>query len=215
MEKIVIVGCGGHAQSVLDAVRSMGTYEIAGFVDREMNERYQCCGYGIIGTDADLQALYDSGINNACIGIGYMGEGNVRERLYDKLKQIGFTLPAIIDAAAAAAMGVKLGEGVFVGKRAVLNTCAVIGTAAIINSGAIVEHNCEVGDFSHIAVGAILCGNVSVGSKVLIGANATVIQGINISDGAVVGAGAVVTKDIEKKAVVAGVPARVLKYSEI
>lgn len=213
MEKIVIVGCGGHARSVLDSVESMGKYEIAGFIDKEMNGQYQCCGYKIIGTDSDLKTLYDAGIRNACIGIGYMGNGTVRRALYEKLKQIGFTLPAIIDKTAAVAMGVKLGEGVFAGKMAVLNTCAVIGTAAIINSGAIIEHDCKVGEFSHVAVGAALCGNVSVGNDVLIGANATVIQGINIGDGAIVGAGSAVTGDIENKAVVAGVPARVLKYS--
>lgn len=211
MEKIVIVGCGGHARSVLDAVRSMGTYEIAGFVDRERNEAYQCCGYGIIGTDADLQALYDSGVHNACIGIGYMGEGDIRRRLYEELKQKGFALPAVVDATAALAADVRPGEGAFIGKNAVVNTCAAIGRAAIVNSGAIVEHDCAVGDFAHIAVGAVLCGGVTVGDDAFVGANATVVQGIRIGCGAVIGAGAAVIRDIEDRMAAAGVPARALK----
>lgn len=43
-----------------------------------------------------------------------------------------------------------------------------------------------------------------------IGSNATVISGVTIGEGAVVGAGAVVTKDVAERAIVAGVPARVI-----
>ena len=51
-----------------------------------------------------------------------------------------------------------------------------------------------------------------IGNDVWVGADAIVIDGIEIGDGAVVAAGAVVTKDVPAYAVVAGVPARVIKY---
>lgn len=51
-----------------------------------------------------------------------------------------------------------------------------------------------------------------IGNDVWIASNATVIEGVHIGDGAVVGGGAVVIKDIPPYAVVAGVPARVIKY---
>lgn len=54
-------------------------------------------------------------------------------------------------------------------------------------------------------------GKVEIGSWVLIGANATVLPGVRIGDGAVVAAGAVVTGDVPPGAVVAGVPARIIK----
>lgn len=43
-----------------------------------------------------------------------------------------------------------------------------------------------------------------------IGSNATIIAGVRIGAGALVGAGAVVTKDVPPRAIVAGVPARVV-----
>lgn len=51
-----------------------------------------------------------------------------------------------------------------------------------------------------------------IGNDVWIGANSTIANGITIGDGAVVGANAMVTKDVPPYAIVAGNPAKILKY---
>lgn len=53
---------------------------------------------------------------------------------------------------------------------------------------------------------------IQIGNDVWIGARAIILDGVKIGDGAIVGAGAVVTRDVPAYAVVAGVPAKVLRY---
>ena len=53
---------------------------------------------------------------------------------------------------------------------------------------------------------------IKVSDDVWIGAGVIILPGITIGEGAIIGAGAVVTKDVPPFAVVAGNPARILKY---
>lgn len=51
-----------------------------------------------------------------------------------------------------------------------------------------------------------------IGSDVWIGCNATILRGCKIGDGAIVGANSLVKQDVPPYAIVAGVPARIIKY---
>lgn len=201
-EQIVILGCGGHAKSVVDTVEATGIFEIAGFVDHTYDEKFEYRGYRMLGCDDDLQKIYSAGIRNACVGIGFLGKGRVRNQLYAQLKQIGFLLPAIIDSTAVVAGDVEIGEGAFVGKNAMINADAEIGKMTIINTGAIIEHDCRIDDFCHVSVGSVVCGAVHMGENTFVGANATVIQGIEIGEGALIGAGTVVSKNVKDNMVI-------------
>jgi acetyltransferase-like isoleucine patch superfamily enzyme len=53
---------------------------------------------------------------------------------------------------------------------------------------------------------------ITIGNDVWIGSDAAIIQGVKIGDGAIVACGAIVTHDVQPYSVVAGVPAKVIKY---
>lgn len=55
-------------------------------------------------------------------------------------------------------------------------------------------------------------GNVNIGNDVWIGIDAIILKGITVGDGAIIGAGSVVTKSVPPYAIVAGNPAKLIKY---
>ncbi len=196
MEDIILLGAGGHAKSVIDCIERQGKYRVVGFLDKEECGKVCYRGYEVIGDDDDLSRFYEQGVRNAFVTVGFLGRSTVRNRLYDRLKEIGYRLPNIIDPSAVVAEDAALGEGTFVGKLAMINADAKIGSMCIINSGALIEHECRVGDFSHISVGTVLCGGVAVGRSTFVGAGSTLIQGVTVGDGCIVAAGVTLRKSI-------------------
>lgn len=197
MKKLLLVGSGGHCKSVLDCLNLSGEYDELGIVSNDLPQATLFCGQTVVGSDHDLEQLYQRGYTDAFIAVGSVGDVRIRVRLANLVKSMGFSLPCIVDPSAVVSNAVVLGVGVFIGKNAVINTHTLLGDCCILNTGCIVEHDCTVGAFAHISPGAVLCGTVAVGYNSHIGANATVLQGITIGNDVIVGAGSVVTKSIE------------------
>ncbi len=191
---IVLVGGGGHAKVVADAVRAFGV-TIAGFVDDD--PLAQVPGLEHLG---DLGAVHEPWI--LCVG-------DVPTRL-SILERLGGVAASVMHPSAAIGDRVEVGAGVFIGPNAVANADARIEAHAIVNSGAIVEHDARVGYGSHVAPGAVLCGAADVGRGCLVGAGAILLPGIRVGDHAVIGAGSVVSADVPPHCRAVGSPARVL-----
>lgn len=108
--------------------------------------------------------------------------------------------------------------GCFIGKNAIIGkgisfphpNGIIIGDRAEIGYDCIIYHQVTLGGK---ILGDAKAGNYpKIGNNVTIFAGAKIIGAINIGDKSIIGANSVVNKDVPKNTVVAGIPAKVIKY---
>lgn len=113
----------------------------------------------------------------------------------------------------------EFGKNLSIGKGVFINMgCRFQDTGGItIGDGTLIGHGSTLTTLNHAVDpdrrADMVPGAVVLGRKVWLGAAVTVVPGVTIGDGAIVGAGAVVTRDVPANAVVAGVPARVIRMT--
>lgn len=131
-------------------------------------------------------------------------------------------LNARIEPGAIIREHVEIGDHAVIMMGAVINIGAVIGEGTMIDMNVVLGGRATVGKNCHIGAGSVLAGVVEppcanpviIEDDVLIGANAVVLEGIRVRKGAVVAAGAIVIEDVPENAVVAGVPAKIIKMKD-
>lgn len=211
MEKLIIIGGGGHAGVLIDLIRTSGQYEISGILDARLKIGSEVTGIPVLGNDDLLLELYDRGIRNACISVGSVKDNSRRKALYGQVKQVGFFVPSLLHPQACISKnGTKISEGVQIMAGAIVQTGSSIGQNTIINTGAIIEHDCKIGEHIHVSPGAVVSGECIINDGAFVGAGATIIHGIKIGKNSIVAAGAVVVNDVADGKTVMGVPARMV-----
>jgi len=200
MEKtdIYIFGASGHGKVVHDAAETSG-WKVAAYID-DNKAGGTIRGRGII----KLEDVPEPEGKVFALGIG---ENKTREMIYNRIKEIGGVMPAIINKSAMVSPDSEIEEGSVVMAGVIINSGAKIGRGVILNSGCIVEHDNFIGDFAHISPGASLAGNVTVGTYTQVGIGSSVRQGVVIGAENTVGAGAAVVNDFDDGNIIVGVPA--------
>jgi UDP-perosamine 4-acetyltransferase len=204
---VIVVGAGGHARVVIDALQRAGT-EILFATDADPAKHGQTMlGVRVAGGDEAIAAQVPGRVQLA-LGVGTVGHDRGRRAVAERLAALGHEFATVVHPSAVVASDVRVLEGAQIMAGAVVQTGTQIGRHAIINTGACVDHDCRVGDHAHVAPGATLSGGVDVGDGAFVGAGACVIQSVRVGAGSVVAAGAVVVRDVPAGACVMGVPAR-------
>jgi sugar O-acyltransferase (sialic acid O-acetyltransferase NeuD family) len=204
--RIIILGAGGHAQVIADALRRAreagAACDLVGFLDDNPALAGQVrLGLPILGSISTL-AQHD---HDGCV-IG-IGDNRLRAHIFRQLRALGEQVVTVIHPRAMVAPDVTVGVGVVIFAGVVVNTGTTVGENVVLNTGCTVDHHNIVADHAHIAPGAHLGGDVRIGEGALVGIGATVMPQRSVGVWSVVGAGALVHRDVLDRATVIGVPA--------
>ena len=200
MRRLAIIGASGYGRVIADIAEKIGYSEIVFLDDDETI--HECGGYPVLGRSCAARTIEADVI----IGIGNAG---VRKRIQESIPDE--RLATLIHPETVIAESVVIGAGTAVMAGTVINPGVRIGKGCIINTCSSVDHDCNVGDYVHIAVGSHLCGNVTVGNGTWVGAGAIVSNNVSICSQCMIGAGTVIVKNIDLAGTYIGVPARNIK----
>jgi sugar O-acyltransferase (sialic acid O-acetyltransferase NeuD family) len=211
--RVVVIGAGGHGREVAGVLAALGTGEagaatVAGFLDDDPGvSGTSVAGVPVLGAVASAGARSES----LALGVGYP---EVKARLVRRLEAVEAAWPVLVHPAASVGERVALGRGTLIQAGAVLTVDIAAGDFVTVNAGATISHDCRLDDYATVSPGAHLGGAVVAEEGAFIGIGASVHQGVRIGAWSVVGAGAVVIEDVPACAVVAGVPARIVRQRE-
>jgi len=209
MNKIIILGAGGHAKSLLGALESSNV-QIEGLLDTQIPKGTLVLNHVVLGDESMLTQEHRN-THQLVLGIGNVAVSPIRKRFFDEFKDKGFVFYTTKHTSALIHPSVTIDEGTQVMAGAIIQPLSKIGKNVILNTGSIIEHDCQIGNHCHIAPGATLGGGVVVGDGSFIGLGAKILPKVIIGKNVTVGAGSVVIRDIPDGTTVAGVPAKYLK----
>ena len=207
MEKLAIVGAGGHAKVVLDILKEMNNYEIVGVTTNEISDKKDFCGYPILGDESILSDLIVNGVTHVAIGVGGFRNNYSRQHVYAKVKAIGFQIVSAVHPSAVISKTVVLGEGNVIFLGVCINTDAHIGNNVIIATGSTIDHETTIEDHVLVSAGVTVGANVLIQEGALLALGSKVVSRVKVGRNVLIGAGAVVVKDCLEEGTYLGIPA--------
>jgi sugar O-acyltransferase (sialic acid O-acetyltransferase NeuD family) len=198
----IVVGAGGHAKVVISTLRAMGWGIQFVYDDDTAKWGQTILGIKVTGPIALLDE------KDRLPAVIAVGDPLFRKRLAERYDRDWIT---VIHPHAQVDDSAIIGPGTVIFAGTVVQPGVNIGLHAIINTSASIDHDCQVGDYAHVAPGTHLAGAVTVGEGAFLGTGASVIPGVTIGPYSIVGAGAVVIRDLPAYSTAVGCPATVIR----
>jgi len=205
--RVVIIGAGGHAKVLLDALLEADRCDVVAVLDDDVAKHGQTLlGVPIVGSSTSLSEVAERfGVEEVALAIG---DNYIRVKKFREVCAAGLRPASIIHPAARLSRFVELGHGVVILAGAVINPGTIIEDNVCVNTSASVDHDNRLLRSCHVFPNATLTGGVRVGEFSYIGAGAVIKPYRTVGKYSYVGAGAVVLRDVPEGTTVAGVPAR-------
>lgn len=191
---IYVLGAGGHAKVVIDALLSQGVRP-TGIVDPIARPGQVVLGVEVVGGDEVLEAFAPDTILLAN-GVGATPKSRVNTKLFEIWTRKGYQFTDILHSSAIISPYTVRQEGAQIMAGTVLQAEAVIGAGSVINTGARIDHDCIIGQHCFVAPSVTLCGGVKIGERTFIGAGAVLLPGVNVGHNVLIAANVVVDSDI-------------------
>lgn len=206
----VIIGAGTYGEVYLAYLLEAGV-DIVGFLDDDPKyEGRQVRGIPVLGPISLLDTLKDTdGIEAVYCPLG---NNKLRVKFLSRARELGYETPNYIHPSVIISPNVTIGKGVYILLGTTIMPHSEIKDFVMISMGVHLAHHCILEEGVFLSTGCNFGASITAHKYAYCGISSTIMTGLHeLGEDCLIGAGAVVIKDVPDKAVMAGVPAKVLR----
>lgn len=203
----IIIGAGKYGEVYASFLRHQGI-NLIGFLDDDPTKQNKIIvGLPVLGKISDLHKIKADAVYCP------IGDNNVRVKVLNQARKLGFRTPNFIHPDAKISNDVQIGEnGVYILGNTFIMPYVKIEDDVMISIGSNILHHTTLCKGTFVSNGVNLGASLETKQFAYIGMGATIMTGVKtIGENSLVGAGAVVIRDVPDNVVVAGNPARIIK----
>lgn len=209
--KSIIIGAGTYGE-VYSAYLKESGIEVVGFLDDDIKLQGKSIhGIPVLGGLNLMESLKkEYGVEAVYCPLG---NNSLRVRLLSKAKQVGYHTPSYVHPSVQISPGVTIGEGVYVLLGTNIMPYAVIEDYVMISMNVNLAHHSILRQGVFLSTGCNFGASITAEENAYCGIGTTIMTGVHrLGKDCLIGAGAVVIKDVADGAIMAGVPAKTIKF---
>ncbi|MBS1517279.1 MAG: acetyltransferase [Bacteroidetes bacterium] len=201
IKKVVIIGNTSNARLAKYFFTIDSEYEPAAFsVDSQYIKGNEFEGLPVTPFE-DLEKNYPPSEYEAFVAVGYTNMNKIREELYNKCREKGYTMANYISSRCSFLTQYPTGDNCFILEDNTIQPFVKIGSNVVLWSGNHIGHDVTIEDHNFITSQVVVSGFVTIKRNCFLGVNATIRDGITIAPETLIAAGAIIMKDTVEKGV--------------
>lgn len=205
MQKIILIGNAISAEIMQAYLLQDPRYQTVAFcVDRDYIKEKTKLGLPVIDFEQLLQN-YTSDQHRIIIAVGYSKQNKVRQRMFQRIKNMGYTVETYIHPDANIYNGgpeqSAIGEGCIIMPQTTLEVFTTIGKNTIIWANCLIGHHSTIGENCWVASGTVIAGEAAVNDNTFLGVNVTISNQVKVAAFNIIGSGVAIHKDTRENEV--------------
>lgn len=213
MEKIIIVGIGETADIAYEYfTHDSDCIVIAFSVNKEFKNSDNYQGKPLVELE-NLLSIYPHNEYKIFVAMSSEKLNYNRKKVYEQVKQFGYTCVSYISSKAFVWKTAKIGENCFIFENNVIQHGVEIGNNVVVWSGNHIGHQTKIHDHVFISSHCVISGYCEIGENSFLGVNASIADHIKVNRNCFIAMSAIISKEIPENTLMIPIRSEAAKIS--